>query len=533
MTLNAKVQVPIPTIGIVVRRSGPYPAVYKVTRSYRNEKGQPTNDRVNIGKLDLETGKLIPNAKYWEYYGPCLVELEILPTHNSIRSFGTEFLVEHIMSSLGITQTLDASLEDSSLVKTAVLYMAARGNVLEGVLDYCEDYTLFRKPLASSSASELFASITYEQRMAFFKKWVEKQQSGKYFAYDVTSFSTYAKDIIDSEWGYNRDGEKLPQINLGCFLSEDTGLPVFYVTYPGSIVDKSHLQYMMVYNPELGIKDVGFVLDRGFCSTANIKFLAKKRYEFIMGVPTRCKTTLETIDLARDSIISIRNRVADGVYAVSKKGIFYGTASVMNVYYSPDLAEDKRRDLFRSIEAQEESLKQLKGVSDRDIKKYRTYFSIQINEDRSITFKRNFDKFDEAIKNSGFFCLLTNTELNASEVLDKYRRKDVIEKGFDDVKNHIDMKRMRTHNSKTAEGKLFCCFIALIIVSEIGIKLKDLMKKQGLSKNSVIREMEKIRVVIGTGGKRLMNPVTKLQRKILEPFGLGEEDVKSYLARLT
>jgi transposase len=252
-----------------------------------------------------------------------------------------------------------------------------------------------------------------------------------------------------------------------------------------------------------------------------------------MAVPTRYKTTLDTIELARDGIISARNFVADNVFAVSKKGFFYGTASVMNVYYSSELADNKRKDLFRSIEAQEETLKQLKCVSDREIKKYRAYFSIKINEDRSITFKRNFDKIDEAIKNLGFFCLLTNTDLNASEVLDKYRRKDVIEKGFDDVKNHIDMKRLRTHNSKTTDGKLFCCFIALIIVSEIGIKLKDLMKKQGLSKNSVIREMEKIRVVIGAGGKRLMNPFTKLQRKILEPFGLGEEDVKTFLARLT
>ncbi|MDR1658650.1 MAG: transposase [Deltaproteobacteria bacterium] len=524
---------PIPTIGVVVRRSGPYPAVYKVTRSYRNEKGQPTNDRVNIGKLDLETGKLIPNAKYWEYYGPSLVELEILPTYNSIRSFGTEFLVEHIMSSLGINETLDACLEDSSLVKTAALYMTARGNVFEGVLDYCEDFTLFRKSLASSSASELFASITYDQRMAFFKKWVDKQQSGKYLAYDVTSFSTYSKDIIDSEWRDNSDGEKLPQNNLGCFLSEATGMPVFYVTYPGSIVDKSHLQYMMAYNPELGIKNVGFVLDRGFCSTANIKFLAKNHYEFIMGVPTRCKTTLETIDLARDSIISKRNLVADGVYAVSKKGFFYGTASVMNVYYCPDLAEHKRKTLFRSIESQEESLKQLKGVSDRDIKKYRTYFSIQVNEDRSLIFKRNFNKIDNESQNFGFFCLLTNIDLNALEILDKYRRKDAIENIFDDIKNHIDMKRMRTHNSKTTDGKLFCCFIALIIVSEIGIKLKDLMKIHCLSKNSIIREMEKIRLVIGSDGKKVMNPLTQLQCKILEPFGLGEEDVKAYLARLT
>ncbi|MDR1678104.1 MAG: transposase, partial [Deltaproteobacteria bacterium] len=286
-------------------------------------------------------------------------------------------------------------------------------------------------------------------------------------------------------------------------------------------------------NHELGIKDVGFVLDKGFCSTANIKFLEKNRYDFIMAVLNNCKTVRAVIDLARASIISVGNLVADGVYAVSKKGIYYGTESVLNVYYSPELAEHKRKDLIRELEIQEENLGQLTDASEREIKKYRNHFFIQINEDRSLTFERNFDQIDKTMQNFGFFCLLTNTNLNASEVLDKYRRKDVIEKVFDDVKNHIDMKKLRIHNTKTTDGKLFCSFIALITVSEIGIKLKDLMKKKDMNQNSVIREMEKIRVVIGNDGKRIMNPLTKLQQKILEPFGLGEEDVKAYLARLT
>jgi hypothetical protein len=45
--------------------------------------------------------------------------------------------------------------------------------------------------------------------------------------------------------------------------------------------------------------------------------------------------------------------------------------------------------------------------------------------------------------------------------------------------------------------------------------------------------MEKIQVVMATNGKRLMNPLTKLQRIILETFGLGAEDVKAYIARST
>jgi transposase len=229
--------------------------------------------------------------------------------------------------------------------------MAARGNVFENVLSYCEEYTFLEKPLASPSASELFASITHEERMAFFKRWVARNLSEKYLAYDVSSFSRYADKIDKAEWGYNRDGDRIPQINLGCFLSEDTGLPIFYVTYPGSIVDKSHLQCMLAYNNELGIEDVCFVLDRGFCSTANIKFLAQQGNDFIMGVPQRSKTTLAAIELARNGIISMRNRVADGVYGTKQDGTFYGTKAEMIVYFSNELAEAQRKDLFRTVES--------------------------------------------------------------------------------------------------------------------------------------------------------------------------------------
>ena len=42
--------------------------IHYTIRAFRNEKGQPTNERVSIGKLDVETGKLIPNNRYYELF---------------------------------------------------------------------------------------------------------------------------------------------------------------------------------------------------------------------------------------------------------------------------------------------------------------------------------------------------------------------------------------------------------------------------------------------------------------------------------
>ncbi|MDR2353898.1 MAG: hypothetical protein LBF22_12245, partial [Deltaproteobacteria bacterium] len=203
MTLDVKVQVELPSKGVIVRRTGDYPAVYKVKRYFRDEKGYPSSERVNIGKLDTTTGKLIPNARYFDFFGVDKSKIVVLPKYKPIISFGSAFLVEHIMDSVGLSEILTECLgeERSMKVQTAALYMAARGNVFENVLSYCEEYTFLDTPLASPSASQLFASITHEERMAFFKGWVAKNSILKYLAYDVTSFSTYAKDIKDAEWG--------------------------------------------------------------------------------------------------------------------------------------------------------------------------------------------------------------------------------------------------------------------------------------------------------------------------------------------
>ncbi|MDR2460027.1 MAG: hypothetical protein LBE38_04480 [Deltaproteobacteria bacterium] len=49
-------------------------------------------------------------------------------------------------------------------------------------MDYCEDYTFLEEPLSPLSAFKLFASITFDERMAYFKKWVVRQAPLKLMA---------------------------------------------------------------------------------------------------------------------------------------------------------------------------------------------------------------------------------------------------------------------------------------------------------------------------------------------------------------
>lgn len=68
MALDKTVQVELPKHGIAYKKVSGKTYVYYVTATYRNEKGQPTCDWSSIGRLDEETGKLIPNRNYYEIY---------------------------------------------------------------------------------------------------------------------------------------------------------------------------------------------------------------------------------------------------------------------------------------------------------------------------------------------------------------------------------------------------------------------------------------------------------------------------------
>ena len=535
MPLSKRIKVPIPEHGVIVSHDPKRPYVYKVLKTYRNAKGQPTNERRSIGRIDQATGLLIPNDYYWQAYpGPAVEEL---PGPDAVRSIGASFLVSKTLASLGVAEILQESLgaERAGAVLDVACYMARRGNVIEGIADWCETSTPGRAGLLTPQrASRLFASITHAEKMVFFRAWATRRQGPAYLAYDVTSVSTYSEGIGDAEWGYNRDGERVPQINLGCYLDQDSGLPVFYVTYPGSITDKAHLPSMTAYNQDLGVADATFVLDRGFASEANIACLRKTRPRphYICGVESRLKTARAAVEQVRAGISDMANRLPGGVYGRAVKGRFLGAPGTLHVYFSPTLREERRDELARRIDRESEHLAGVEQLTSKEAKRHGAHFDIKLAEDGSFAFERDAAKINAAARDMGFFCLLTDTTLSTEEVLEVYRRRDTIEKAFDDLKNHVDMKRLRTHHDETTDGKLFCAFIALIAASEIQAKVGPALKKskQSISKRGVLAEMDKVKVVDAPSGRRLINPATKTQRQILQALGLTEDGLKSYAA---
>jgi hypothetical protein len=498
--------------------------IYETLRAYRNDKGRPTSDEAAIGKLAPDGIRLIPNARYFELHPkPDMAHSRA----SAAVSFGAAAAMMRLAGDIGVLGLLAESLPAlDKQVALAAVYMVLEGNVMCHIEDYCADsWTVPGISLDSGRTSELFSAITFAQRMDFAKRWVAHISEQDYIAYDVTSLSTYCGGIEDAEWGHNRDGEDLCQINLGMFLGESTRLPVHYCTYQGSILDKAHLAFMMREAKALGIGCVRFVFDRGFVSAANIDSVASEHLSFITALPTSLLVYKGLITDAAPVIHSSRNQLEDqNLYALSAPCKIGSTALYAHIFFSPSKAADEEVILYAKISQMGGELGKL-AKSKKLARRYRDYFDID-SAAADMVFRRDFDKIDAKLAHKGYFVLVTNDDrLDASGCLETYRAKDIIEKAFSGMKNHIDFKRMRTHGTATTDGKLFCGFIALILRSAFAARLSAFKDTKKMPVTAALRELKKLRRITYCDGSVSHTVITRTQSMILKACDIRPDEL--------
>ncbi len=158
-------------------------------------------------KVRSQTTPLISTPKKVLSYG------EHLPLLKIIETLGLEDLLsrvlpkEHIWTALGIAMNY-------------VIKPLASSHILswyEGTIISEMHPDL---PLSSQSISKLFDFIgSNSTHIDFSNSLIKKISTSSTLVYDITSVSSYSQMINFLEWGYNRDGLNLPQINLSLVVA--------------------------------------------------------------------------------------------------------------------------------------------------------------------------------------------------------------------------------------------------------------------------------------------------------------------------
>jgi transposase len=288
---------------------------------------------------------------------------------------------------------------------------------------------------------------------------------------------------------------------------------------------------------ELGIKISRFVLDKGFISKHNIEYMLENGLDFILCANETTKVR-ECVIRNIEDVKDPENYILDhGTYGKPDK---YDEKINIHIFHNSEKAASSEKDFYARIAMYENELQRLKTLDGKTARKYRNYFNITIKKDRSFTYEKDYGKIKEAHKLIGYFaCLASEMELTSGEVIEIYRRKDSVEKCFDNLKHFAGGKRFRTHNDLTGQGKMFILFLSLIFKSYIdkiiSLNTKATLtekKKTIYSVEKIMLELSRIKIITINGITRLVQPITKKQRDILAWFQISEKDILDFVEKI-
>jgi transposase len=496
--------------------------LYEITPYYDKEKKQIRQKSKYLGKnlngvpVKVRSKDQIPKK--------VLSHGEFIP----FRKIAEDLNLEHILS-----EALPAN-EIWPVLCLAMNYVV-RPRALTHIQSWYEGTILIENhpdlPLSSQSLSRMLSRIGESTaNLDFSKALIQGTSTSRTLIYDITSLSSYSQNINLLEYGYNRDGLDLPQVNLSLIVDKELGIPLMYDVYPGSIVDVSTLKNTIKKINAQGVSDYTLIMDRGFFSTANIEELVSSNLSFIIPPASTLKSV-------KESISAIHNSIDDPQYLklhqkeplfVMPVDIDVGDIHLKGYAYYDQRREQKERNTFyRRLYELVERLKSVNlkpwmnpGEVFREIARKDARFIDWRTVDGKFVVALKKNAISQAINKLGKFILLYQGQFSWEECLSLYRGKDTVEKGFYILKNDIDLMPANVRTDSTLRGYLFIAFLALVL----RMKLMSMMNKAGLNKRfsveGLLTELEKIKVIILPDGQKITSEVTKKQREILDALNM-------------
>jgi transposase len=496
--------------------------LYEITPYYDKEKKQIRQKSKYLGKnlngvpVKVRSKDHIPKK--------VLSHGEFIP----LRKIAADLNLEHILS-----EALPAN-EIWPVLSLAMNYVV-RPRALTHIQSWYEGPILTEDhpdlPLSSQSLSRMLSRIGEgTANLDFSKALIQRTSTSRTLIYDITSLSSYSQNINLLEYGYNRDGFDLPQVNLSLIVDKELGIPLMYDVYPGSIVDVSTLKNTIKKINAQGVGDYTLIMDRGFFSTANIEELVSSNLSFIIPPASTLKSV-------KESISSIHSSIDDPQYLKlhEKEPLFVMPVNIDvgeihlkgYAYYDQRREQKERNTLYKRLYELVERLKSVNlkpwmnpGEVFREIARKDARFIEWRTVDGKFEVTLRKNAISQAINRLGKFILLYQGQFSWEECLSLYRGKDTVEKGFDILKNDIDLMPANVRTDSTLRGYLFIAFLALIL----RMKLMRMMTKAGLRKRfsieGLLTELEKIKVIILPDGQKITSEVTKKQREILDALNM-------------
>jgi transposase len=386
----------------------------------------------------------------------------------------------------------------------------------------------YGKNITSQRSSELFAGITEESKQTFFRLQGKRRTEKEFWAYDITTISSYSSCLKQVQYGKNKEGDSLPQLNLALVFGEQSNLPFYYRKLAGNIPDSKTLKNLLSSLDTLGFTKVKLVMDKGFYSEDNIHALYKGHRKFLIAAKM-------SLAFLRKEVEPIYKNFRDFRHYSEKYELYYHTVQTkwpyipshtnkenrtssprriyIHYYYNADKAAEDEKAFDRKLASLYQELSSGNRRPEHE-KWYSKYFEVKTTSKRGTKAIVHQEAVFHAKRYYGFFALLSNETMDAITALELYRNKDVIEKAFGNLKERLNLRRTLLSSEQSLEGKLFVEFIALMYLSYIKKQMQDSTLIQKYSLPQLLDKLDVIESFENTGQSMRLGEILDKQRDI-------------------
>ena len=552
MYLGCRVKIPRDGGNITVKTINGTPYVYiERGRTYSKEKKYSIPKRTCIGKRDNEQPDfMFPNEKFLKFF-----PREALPSEKDgrIRSgclhVGVFFVARKIISDYKLDEMIARIIgQDAGLFLDLAAYsIITEDNAGQYYPDYAYNHALFTdnmKVYSDSKVSDFLKDVTVDQRIQFLNEWNAKRDHREkiYISYDSTNKKSQAGEIDMVELGHAKEGIEEDIFNYAVAYDRNNREPLFYESYPGSIVDVSQLQHTLKKAKSYGYEHIGFILDRGYFCKENIRFMDDNGYDFVIMVKGM-KSLVSSLILEVQGSFENDRRNSIRAFKVSgttvKRKLYAGDNKerYFHIYYDDGKKAGERENFEDKIDRMSRKLRDLMGEPVRPGGDYKKYFDLVfwhegLEDEKFMSGIERADVINREIRLCGYFVIVTSAKMTAEEALVLYKSRDASEKTFRADKSYLGARAERVYSNESADTKIFIGFVATIIRSRIYTLLKDEAARLDKNPNymtvpAAIKELEKIEMLKGADNEyNLDYAVTATQKTILKAFDMTADNIQ-------
>ncbi len=367
--------------------------------------------------------------------------------------------------------------------------------------------------------------------------------NAEHFFYDTTNFFTYIQAKTPScyaETGHNKEGRHyLKQIGLAVAVESEYGIPFFHRVYRGNSHDSS--TFFSVINDLLfqaknsfgNIKNSSLVLDKGNNSEDNFNKLDNKINWIGSLVPGNYKNLLE-----RPLEKYTHSWREQKYFSVKRKVMGHDCLLVMT--YNSKLFRKRKHSLESGIEKCKKELRKKfnsykrapqntvpKGMlTIKDKHRHGKFLSMKVTKG-TLSFFENEENIEKAKIKMGKNLLFTkNKKMKETEIIDLYKNKDIIEKGFHLLKDPEMIKQRPIRHWTDTKIRVYCfsCVCALLIVRVMNI----ITQKANIEMSSAVlkEELQDLKwvqmIYENMQTEKIVSVKSSIQNKLFELFKLEE-----------